>query len=230
MNAVAHRDYSILGTDIMVKIFDNHYVVESPGILPGMVRIDNIRQMHFSRNPKIVEFMREYKLVKEFGEGVDRMFREMAEVGNPAPEYKQVEFMVKVRLNSALRDENGTEQKGGQDVIRGKVTRESGSDQKKDQKSTKWPENVLEKTLNKEVQLTERQAKIINRLKETGKMNVLENVLETSASLAFYLGVNERTIRRDLQVLQKQGIIRRVGPDKGGHWEVIVQDERGEKQ
>ena len=71
-------------------------------------------------------------------------------------------------------------------------------------------------------------------MKETGKLNVLENilenVLETSASLAFYLGVNERTIRRDLQVLQKQGIIRRVGPDKGGHWEVIVQDERDEKQ
>jgi ATP-dependent DNA helicase RecG len=182
----------------------------------------------------IVEFMREYKLVKEFGEGVDRMFREMAEAGNPAPEYKQVEFMVKVRLNSALRDENGTEQKGGQDKIRENGTQELGSDQKKDQKSTKWPENVLEKTLNKEVQLTERQAKIINRLKETGKMNVLENilenVLETSASLASYLGVNERTIRRDLQFLQKQGIIQHVGPDKGGHWEVIAQDEKGEKQ
>ena len=106
VNAVAHRDYSILGTDIMVKIFDHHYVVESPGILPGMVRIENIRQMHFSRNPKIAEFMREYKLVKEFGEGVDRMFREMAEAGNPAPIYKQVDFMVKVRLNSALREDN----------------------------------------------------------------------------------------------------------------------------
>ena len=217
VNAVAHRDYSILGTDIMVKIFDNHYVVESPGILPGMVRIDNIRQMHFSRNPKIVEFMREYKLVKEFGEGVDRMFREMAEVGNPAPEYKQVEFMVKVRLNSALREENANNVRD--------VEKQWG-----DQKKEKRPENVLEKTFDKEVQLTERQTKIINRMKETGKLNVLENVLETSASLAFYLGVNERTIRRDLQVLQKQGIIRRVGPDKGGHWEVIVQGERGEKQ
>ena len=70
-------------------------------------RIDtNIRQMHFSRNPKIAEFMQQYKLVKECGEGVDRMFREMAEAGNPAPEYKQVEFMLKVRLNSALREEN----------------------------------------------------------------------------------------------------------------------------
>lgn len=212
-----NRDYSISGTDIMVKIFDNHYVVESPGILPGMVRIDNIRQMHFSRNPKIVEFMREYKLVQRFGEGVDRMLREMAEAGNPAPEYKQVEFMVKVELNSSLREEDTNDIKGGE---------KQGGDQKKE----KRPENILEKTLNKEVQLTERQAKIINKMKETGKMNVLENDLETSVSLASYLGVNERTIRWDLQFIQNQGIIRRVGPDKGEHWEVIVQGERGEKQ
>ena len=38
--------------------------------------------------------MHEYKLVKEFGEGVDRMFREMEEAGNPAPEFKQQDFMV----------------------------------------------------------------------------------------------------------------------------------------
>ena len=51
--------------------------------------------------------------------------------------------------------------------------------------------------------------------------NVLENVLETSESLADCFGVNERTIRRDLQYLQKQGLIRHVGPDKGGKWQVI---------
>lgn len=62
--------------------------------------------MHFSRNSKIVQFTQQYELVKEFGEGVDCMFREMAEAGNPAPEYKQVEFMVKVKLTSAMRDEN----------------------------------------------------------------------------------------------------------------------------
>ena len=210
MNAVAHRDYSILGTDIMVKIFDHHYVVESPGILPGMVRIDNIRQMHFSRNPKIAEFMREYKLVKEFGEGVDRMFREMAEAGNPAPEYKQVEFMVKVRLNSALRED---------------------SVEKTVEESREKMNNVLGNALGESVQLSERQLNIINRMKDTGKRNVLENVLEnaveSSVSLAKFLNVNERTIRRDLQFLQRNGIIRRVGPDKGGHWEVIEPKEKG---
>ena len=37
VNAIAHRDYSVKGTDIQVKMFDDHFVVESPGILPGMV-------------------------------------------------------------------------------------------------------------------------------------------------------------------------------------------------
>lgn len=55
----------------------------------------------------------------------------------------------------------------------------------------------------------------------TGSKNVLENVLETSASLAEYFHVNERTIRRDLKVLQSKGIIRRIGPKNGGHWEII---------
>ena len=133
--------------------------------------------------------------------------------------------MVKVRLNSSLREEDTNDKKGSE---------KQGGGQKKEKRT----ENVLEKILKNEVRLTERQAKIINRMKETGKMNALENVLEnvlendqeSSVSLASYLGVNERTIRRDLQFLQKQGIIRRVGPDKGGHWEVIVPGERGEMQ
>lgn len=98
VNSVAHRDYSILGTDIQVKIFDDHLAVESPGVLPGLVRPANIREMHFSRNPKIAAYMHAYGLVKEFGEGVDRMFREMEAAGQPEPRYQAVEFMVRASI------------------------------------------------------------------------------------------------------------------------------------
>lgn len=47
-----------------------------------------------SRDTKIFEFLHEYEYVKEFGEGVDRMFREMESAGLPAPEYRTVEFML----------------------------------------------------------------------------------------------------------------------------------------
>ncbi len=58
--------------------------------------------------------------------------------------------------------------------------------------------------------------------------NVLENVLETSATLADYFNVNERTIRRDLQLLQKHGFIHHDGPDKGGRW-IVLKSEKPTK-
>ena len=45
--------------------------------------------------------------------------------------------------------------------------------------------------------------------------SVLENVLETSASLAWHFKVDARTIRLDLSFLQTKGYIRHDGPDKG---------------
>ena len=94
VNAIAHRDYNITGTDIQIKMFDDHMTVESPGQLPGLVRPANMREMHFSRNPKIIEFLHVYEYVKEFGEGVDRMYREMEYAGLPDPEYKVSNFML----------------------------------------------------------------------------------------------------------------------------------------
>ena len=100
VNAIAHRDYSILGTDIQIKMFDDHYTVESPGILPGRVRINNMRTTHFSRNPKIAAFMKEYEFIREFGEGVDRMYRELEEGGWPKPVFKQDDFMLRASLSA----------------------------------------------------------------------------------------------------------------------------------
>lgn len=94
VNAITHRAYSIMGTDIHIKMFDDHIAVESPGKLPGMVRTDNIRYTHFSRNPKIAEYLKAYKYVKEYGEGVDRMCRELEETGLNKPQYYVNAFML----------------------------------------------------------------------------------------------------------------------------------------
>ena len=94
INAVAHRDYSIKGTDIQIKMFDDRITVESPGTLPGIVRLNNMRHVHFSRNPKIAQFLHEYEYVQEFGEGVDRLYEVMEAAGLPQPEYKVEAFML----------------------------------------------------------------------------------------------------------------------------------------
>ncbi|MDD5658226.1 MAG: helix-turn-helix domain-containing protein [Elusimicrobia bacterium] len=42
----------------------------------------------------------------------------------------------------------------------------------------------------------------------------------TIDDLAKELGISSRAIKKNLHKLKKQGLLRRVGPDKGGHWEV----------
>ena len=84
-------------------MFDDRIVVESPGKLPGLVKIDNIRHTHFSRNPKIAEFLKTYNFVKEYGEGVDRMCKELETAGLQDPEYRINVFLLQTTIrNSSL--------------------------------------------------------------------------------------------------------------------------------
>ena len=101
VNAVTHRDYSIKGTDIQIKMFDDRICVESPGKLPGTVKLDNMRTTHFSRNPKIAEFLRNYEYVKEYGEGVDRMYRELENAGLATPVFRMNAFMMQTTIYNA---------------------------------------------------------------------------------------------------------------------------------
>ena len=43
----------------------------------------------------------------------------------------------------------------------------------------------------------------------------------TISEIADRLGMTKRGVDKNIKRLKVQGIIRRVGPDKGGHWEVI---------
>ena len=53
-----------------------------------------------------------------------------------------------------------------------------------------------------------------------------ENPHVTITQVAEQLKLNARGIAKHFKNLQVQGIIRRVGPDKGGHWEIVlVQDD-----
>ncbi len=60
-----------------------------------------MREMHFSRNPKIAEFLHEYSYVQEFGEGVDRIYREMSDAGLPNPEYTLNSFLLTASIKNA---------------------------------------------------------------------------------------------------------------------------------
>ena len=101
VNAIAHRDYSITGTAIQVRLFDDRLEVESPSGLPGIVTVENIRQRHFSRNPHVVNALRTWRYMEELGFGMDRVFREMEAAGAPSPLVTDDKGVVTVTLYAA---------------------------------------------------------------------------------------------------------------------------------
>lgn len=89
VNAVTHRSYAIGGDHVRVELFEDRMEVESPGRLPGLVRLENIRSTRFARNPRIARALSDFGYGRELGEGVNRMFEEMRRVGLPDPVYQQ---------------------------------------------------------------------------------------------------------------------------------------------
>ena len=50
---------------------------------------------------------------------------------------------------------------------------------------------------------------------------IKENPRATAKKLAESLGVSLRTVKNHIALLKEVGVITRVGPDKGGHWEIV---------
>jgi ATP-dependent DNA helicase RecG len=86
-NAVAHRDYSITGQKVTLRLFDDRLEVESPGGLTGPVTLENLGQKRYSRNPLLTRLMYELRMVEEMGTGIRRMRRALAELGSGSPSF-----------------------------------------------------------------------------------------------------------------------------------------------
>ena len=105
VNAVTHRSYSLSGDGIRVTQFSDRLEVHSPGRLPGLVRLENIRNGNerFARNPHIARVLAEMtSYVRELNEGVQRMFKEMTEFGLQEPVYFIGNASVRVTLYKLL--------------------------------------------------------------------------------------------------------------------------------
>ena len=59
----------------------------------------------------------------------------------------------------------------------------------------------------------ENRLKIISLMKENSKISITE--------IADKVGISTTAIEKNIWYLKKQGIVRRIGPAKGGYWEVV---------
>lgn len=80
INGITHRDYSLEGRGLEVKIFDDRLEILSPGKLLSSITIKDLEELkgiHQSRNTYIARVLRESGHIRELGEGIRRIFELM---------------------------------------------------------------------------------------------------------------------------------------------------------
>ena len=127
---------------------------------------------------------------------------DLKENGNQPAEFNVnliTAFKVDVIASQSYANENGGKtggKVGGDvvDIIAGNIT-----------------ENIVDSIVEK---LSTTRAKIVRI--------IWKNPNATAQSISKEINIASRNVQEHLRKLQEQGVIRRIGPDKGGHWEIIA--------
>ena len=100
VNAVAHRDYTLVGTDVELSLYSDRLEVISPGRLPNGVTVEKMKEgLRVARNELIKEILRDYGYVEHLGLGVrNRIIRSMHAHNNTEPDLIEEENRFTVRL------------------------------------------------------------------------------------------------------------------------------------
>ena len=94
------------------------------------------------------------------------------------------------------------------------IQRETEAQETEEKTTQKSSENIAENIVESIVEnLSAMRGRIVKIIWKNPKV--------TAQSISKEVGIAPRNVQEHLKYLQKAGILRRVGPDKGGHWEVL---------
>ena len=102
VNAITHRDYAMSGDHIRVMMYDDRLEITSPGSLPNMVTLENMRYTRWSHNPIIARTLVEFGWVRELNEGVQRIYNEMASFFLNEPIHEPNGMSVRLVLENSI--------------------------------------------------------------------------------------------------------------------------------
>ena len=99
VNAVAHADYAQRGGPIRVAVFADRVEVESPGLLPFGLTVEDLPLgVSKLRNRVIARVFHELGLMENWGSGVQRMMTACDEAGCPQPVFEELGGRFRVTL------------------------------------------------------------------------------------------------------------------------------------
>ena len=198
LNMIIHRDYTA-GNNSIIKIFPNSIQFFNPGVLPDSISIEQLRKNDYVstlRNRQIAGLVKEMGLIERYGTGIKRVRRMFVDYGLKEPEFKMISggLSVTVYVDEDLKSkkDNVTD-----------LTQKYIYVDKKHKNTSKSRKKSVEKSVEKIIDV------------------ITSNPRITQKELAEITGLTRRRIEWKLSKLKEEGILERVGPDKGGYWKVI---------
>lgn len=210
VNAIMHRDYFDKSSDIMIEVYRNKIVVFNPGGLVKWLKPEEFGTISKTRNPIIASLLSRTIFVEKLGTGINRIKGAMKFSNLPNPEFKFYEHSFYANLFDKT-------------MIKG-IGAES---QKTVEKSTQKIQNLSRKetlTLLENMVGSKLVEKVGSKLVENPLkivLLILEDEKITKNRMSEILNISNTAVDKNILKLKNLGIIKRIGPDKGGHWEVI---------
>ena len=186
VNHFIHRDYTVMGSEVHLDIYNDRLTVTSPGGMYNGMLIQDLDIKGVSserRNPILANVMAQLDYMEKRGSGLTRICNETKALEGYRDELKPKFKSTPTQFQTIIFASSDTPNVGEYDG---------------DMSETK---------------LTERQQKILNLIKESPTI--------TGKQMSEILSVSQRTIERDLSVLQKLDVLKREGKDNDGVWIVI---------
>ena len=195
VNHFIHRDYTVMGSEVHLDIYDDRIVVTSPGGMYNGMLIQNLNIADVSserRNPILANVMAQLDYMEKRGSGLTRICNETKALEGYRDELKPVFKSTPTQFQTIIYA-NAEEEVGVKDVTKD-VTNDVGKDVVKE--------------------LSERQIVILKMVSLNSRISakaMSEKMSEKNLNV-------ERTIERDLAKLKKLGILTRKGGRKDGEW------------
>lgn len=182
VNHFIHRDYTVMGGEVHLDIYDDRLTVTSPGGMCNGTLIQNLDIANVSserRNPILANVMAQLDYMEKRGSGLTRICNETKALDG---------------YQEALSPKFNSTPAQFQTIIYASADNTNVGDVS-------------------EMRLTGRQRKILRLINESPTI--------TGKKMSEILSVSQRTIERDLSVLQKLDVLKREGKDNDGVWIVI---------
>ncbi|MEW5816335.1 MAG: ATP-binding protein [Spirochaetota bacterium] len=212
VNSLCHRDYTNpKGNE--VAIFKDRVEIYNPGEFPEGYTPDDFikgKERSILRNPLIAETIYKSKEIEKWGSGLKRIYDECL-INKMPVEFKVLKsgFLVVFHRNLRLSYDKRV---GVKKVKKWLVEKRVGMSTKKT--TVRNPKNVIQIVRSKFGEKFGVSSEKILRI-------ILQNKDISAQAIAEQIKLSSRAVEKQISNLKKLGILKRVGPDKGGYWQII---------